>query len=93
MKIHALLGAAALLSSVTAGSASTSDIASHLRSDFFAPGKHQFYAWCASGEDRIVSQVGRSAKDAEAKLLANSADLSDCRLSWRGRIRLTRVSV
>jgi hypothetical protein len=78
--------AAALAFSAGAGMAATSDITSHQRADLYAPGKHQFYAWCADGQDRLVSQNGLSAKDAEGKLLA-SQNLASCRLAWQGRIR------
>jgi hypothetical protein len=87
MKIQALLSAAALASLITSSFASTSDIASHRRADFFAPGKHQFYAWCTSGQDRFVAQDGTSAKDAEAKLLSKQSELAGCQLSWQGRIK------
>lgn len=83
MKNPIIFAAAAVILSCTAGLAATSDISSHRRSDFYAPGKHQFYAWCADGQDRLVAQNGATAKDAEGKL---SQSLSGCRLSWQGRI-------
>jgi hypothetical protein len=83
MKTHPLALAAALLAlSASAGLAATSDVASHTRADRFAPGKHQFYAWCANGQDRLVSQDGISAEDARSKLATEG-----CRLAWQGRIR------
>jgi len=83
MKTHSVALAAALLTlSAGAGWSATSDIASHSRADRFAPGKHQFYAWCANGQDRLVAQDGDSAEDAKLKLAANG-----CRLAWQGRIR------
>ena len=87
MKIHALLSIAALMLSATAGMAATSDITSHQRADFYAPGKHQFYAWCTGGADRLVAQDGISAKDAEAKLSEKMTAQAGCRLSWQGRIK------
>jgi len=83
MKKQLICAAAALLLSAGAGMAATSDIVSHKRADFFAPGKHQFYAWCADGQDRLISQNGVSAKDAEAKLAEKAGA---CRLVWQGRI-------
>jgi hypothetical protein len=63
--------------------AATSNITSTHRADFYAAGKHQFYAWCADGQDRIVRQDGVSAPDAGSKLAQKTAG---CRLSWQGRI-------
>jgi hypothetical protein len=87
MKKPIITAVAALLLSGTAGIAATSDIAGHQRADFYAPGKHQFYAWCADGQDRLVAQSGVSAKDAEAKLMTSQKVATSCRLSWQGRIR------
>ena len=63
--------------------AATSNITSTRRADFYAAGKHQFYAWCADGQDRILRQDGVSAPDAGSKLTQKAAG---CRLSWQGRI-------
>ena len=83
MKTHSVALAAALLAlSAGAGSAATSDIASHNRADRFAPGKHQFYAWCADGQDRLIAQDGNSAEEARARLATEG-----CRLAWQGLIR------
>jgi hypothetical protein len=86
MKNQILCATAALILSAGAAMATTSDIASHRRTDFYAPGKHQFYAWCADGQDRLVSENGISASDAEAKLAASQKVASSCRLAWQGRI-------
>ena len=87
MKKPILYAVAALIFTGQAGIAATSDIASRRRTDFYAPGKHQFYAWCADGQDRLVAQSGDSAKDAEGKLLASQKVAGSCRLAWQGRIR------
>jgi len=79
--IWACLAGSALL--VTPSIAATSNITSTHRADFYAAGKHQFYAWCADGQDRIVRQDGISAPDAGSKLAQKTAG---CRLSWQGRI-------
>jgi len=84
MKIRIVLSTAALLLSTGVAMADISDIASHRRTDFYAPGKHQFYAWCSNGQDRRVAQSGDSARDAEAKLPQTVA--GSCRLAWQGRI-------
>lgn len=90
MKIRTIRSTAALALSIcfSAGAAMavTSDISSHSRTDFYAPGKHQFYAWCSNGQDRRVAQTGESARDAEARLLASQSVAASCRLAWQGRI-------
>ena len=87
MKIRIVCSAAALVLSIGAATAATSDIASHRRADFYAPGKHQFYAWCSNGQDRRVAQTGESASDAQARLVASQKVASTCSLSWQGRLR------
>ena len=86
MKIRIVLSTAALVLSTTVAMADISDIATHRRTDFYAPGKHQFYAWCSNGQDRRVAQTGDSASDAEARLLASQTVAQSCRLVWQGRI-------
>ena len=86
MKKQIIFSATALIFSTGVGMAATSDIASHQRADFYAPGKHQFYAWCADGQDRLVAQSGFSARDAETKLFASQKVANACRLAWQGRI-------
>ena len=82
MKTALILTLSAVLLSSSA-MAATSNFASSRRADFYAAGKHQFYAWCANGQDRIIRQDGVSAPDAEIKSAAAAAG---CRLSWQGRI-------
>lgn len=79
--ILACLAASALLTAPAI--AATSNITSTHRAHYYAAGKHQFYAWCADGQDRIVRQDGVSAPDAGSKLAQKTAG---CRLSWQGRI-------
>jgi len=82
MKLQAVLGAVLALSA-TAAFAATSDITSMRRADFTQAGTHQFYAWCADGQDRVLRQQGASARDARTRL---QAGYSGCRLTWQGRI-------
>jgi hypothetical protein len=84
---HVVLGFLALTMLATAGFASTSNIVFNRRSDFFAQGRHEFYLWCANGQDRITYQDGVSAKDARTKL-SRKADLAGCQAVWQGRIAL-----
>ena len=89
MKIHHVAAAAAGLAVLaTAALASQSNITSSRRADFYAPGRHQFYVWCADGKDRIAYQAGASGEDAVAKLRLSEtqADQSGCRPVWQGRI-------
>ena len=90
MKTHRILaGAAGFALLATASVAATSNITSSHRADFYAPGKHQFYVWCATGQDRIAYQDGDSAMDAQSKLAAsaNAAISAGCQLVWQGRIK------
>lgn len=58
------------------------------RNDFFAPGKHQFYVWCANGDDYMATETGKNAEDAQMKLYdANkAAGKSTCWPVWQGRL-------
>jgi len=51
-----------------AGVAVADNLASSKQADFFAPGKHRFYVWCANGTDYTTIERGRSAEDAQMKL-------------------------
>lgn len=82
MKMQVVLGAVLALSA-TAALAATSDITSSRRADLTQAGTHQFYAWCADGQDRVLRQEGASARDARTRL---QADHAGCRLTWQGRI-------
>jgi hypothetical protein len=71
-----------------AGVAVAANLGSSKQTDFFAPGKHQFYVWCATGSDYTAAQTGRSAEDAQMKLYnaAKAAGHSACWPVWQGRI-------
>jgi hypothetical protein len=90
MKMYQVLaGIAGLAMFATAGVAAPSNFASSRRIDFYLPGKHQFYVWCATGQDRIAYQDGASATDAKAKLLITekSSGMAGCRPAWQARIK------
>ncbi|MGA7673850.1 MAG: hypothetical protein WCA78_02255 [Rhizomicrobium sp.] len=70
---------------VAAGVAAADNYASSKQSDFFAPGKHQFYVWCAGGKDYMATQQGKSAVDAQTKLY-DSVKTSACWPVWQGRV-------
>lgn len=90
MKIqHLLAGIAGSALFATACMAATSNITSSHRTDYYASGKHQFYVWCATGNDRIAFQDGATAMDAQAKLAQSgvAAAQGGCQLTWQGRIK------
>ncbi|MDE2182651.1 MAG: hypothetical protein KGJ78_06475 [Alphaproteobacteria bacterium] len=64
------------------------NLASSKQTDFFAPGRHQFYVWCAGGADYTAVQKGRSAEDAQMKLYnaVKAAGHATCWPVWQGRI-------
>jgi hypothetical protein len=47
---HVLIAVAGIAMLATAGMAATSNVRSSRRTDFHAPGKHQFYVWCTTGQ-------------------------------------------
>ena len=70
---------------VAAGVAVADSYASTKQTDFFSPGKHQFYVWCAGGKDYTAIQKGGSAEDAQMKLY-NSIKGAACWPVWQGRV-------
>ena len=73
---------------VAAGVAVADNYASTKQTDFFAPGRHQFYVWCAGGKDYTATQNGKSAEDAQLKLYnaVKSIGRSACWPVWQGRV-------
>ena len=73
---------------VAAGVAVADNLASAKPTDFFAPGKHQFYVWCAKGSDYTAVESGASAEDAQMKLYdaIKAAGHSACWPVWQGKI-------
>jgi hypothetical protein len=73
---------------VAAGVAAANNYASSKQTDFFAPGKHQFYVWCAAGNDYTATQNGKSAEDAQMKLYnaVKAVGRSACWPVWQGRV-------
>ncbi|MDE1938189.1 MAG: hypothetical protein KGI68_04140 [Alphaproteobacteria bacterium] len=71
-----------------AGVAVADSYASNKQVDFFAPGKHQFYVWCASGKDFTTVEKGKSAEDAQMKLYnaVKAEGRSACWPVWQGRV-------
>ena len=73
---------------VAAGVAVADNYASTKQTDFFAPGKHQFYVWCAGGNDYTATQKGKSAEDAQMRLYnaVKAVGRSACWPVWQGRV-------
>jgi len=71
-----------------AGVAVAATFTSSARSDFFAAGKHQFYVWCAGGQDYMATADGANAEDAQMKLydFAKAHGRSTCWPIWQGRV-------
>ncbi|MFL5237649.1 MAG: hypothetical protein ACJ8EL_08600 [Rhizomicrobium sp.] len=71
-----------------AGAAVASNFAASRQSDFFAPGEHQFYVWCAGSSDYVATANGENAEDAQMKLYnANKAHgRTTCWPVWQGRV-------
>ena len=71
-----------------AGVAVAANFSSSKQSDFFSPGKHQFYVWCAGGVDYMAMQNGDSAEDAQMRLYnaAKAHGKTSCWPVWQGRV-------
>jgi hypothetical protein len=71
-----------------AGVAVAATFTSSKQADFFAPGKHQFYVWCAGGTDYTAVESGSSAEDAQMMLYnsAKAAGKAACWPVWQGRV-------
>jgi heme exporter protein D len=65
-----------------------SNFATSRQSDFFAPGKHQFYVWCTGSSDYVATAAGKNAEDAQMRLYnANKAHgRATCWPVWQGRV-------
>ena len=88
MKITSILGAAVAALIVAAGMALAGNFSSNHNGDFFAPGTHQFYVWCAGAADYTATQSGSSATDAQMRLYEKSKKEGKptCWPVWQGRI-------
>jgi hypothetical protein len=71
-----------------AGVAVADNLYSTKQSDFFAPGKHQFYVWCSAGSDFTAIERGSSAEDAQMKLYngVKAKGRPACWPVWQGKI-------
>lgn len=71
-----------------AGVAVAANFTSSGQSDFFSPGKHQFYVWCAGSSDYMATEAGSNAEDAQIKLYnaTKAHGKSTCWPVWQGRV-------
>ena len=89
MTTKRILGAAvAGVIVAVAGVAVAANFSSSARTDFYAPGKHQFYVWCGNGNDHLAYERGTSGQDALNKLsdAENASGNAHCRPVWQGRV-------
>lgn len=71
-----------------AGVAVAGNLSSNKQTDFFAPGKHQFYVWCNNGADYTAVERGLSAEDAQLKLYnkVKAKGTPACWPVWQGKV-------
>jgi hypothetical protein len=71
-----------------AGVAVAANFTSSKQADFYAPGTHQFYVWCAGGTDYMAVKTGVSAEDAQMRLYNDNkrAGKTTCWPVWQGRV-------
>lgn len=88
MKITSIVGAAVAGLIVAAGVALAGNFASNHNGDYFAPGTHQFYVWCAGAQDYVATESGNSATDAQTRLYEKNkrAGKASCWPVWQGRV-------
>ena len=85
---YILAGIAVFIGLAVAGVAVAANLTSSQHSDFYSPGRHQFYVWCAAGADSTAWQIGANAEDAQARLYAaeKAGGHANCWPVWQGRI-------
>ena len=71
-----------------AGVAVADNLSSAKQADFFAPGKHRFYVWCAKGSNYTTTEHGASAEDAQMRLYngVKAQGHTACWPFWHGKI-------
>jgi hypothetical protein len=86
--IRICLGLLAFAALAAAGVAVAANLTSSRNSDFYSPGKHQFYVWCAGGGSSTAYQDGQSADDAQNKLYAaqKASGKATCWPMWQGKV-------
>jgi len=88
MKWRILAAAAGGVIFAAAGVAAAGNFASSADTDFFTPGHHQFYVWCAGSSDHMAVASGSDAEDAQMRLYESlkAGGHSTCWPVWQGRL-------
>jgi len=86
--IRICLGLIAFAALAAAGVAVAAGLTSSRNSDFYSPGTHQFYVWCAGGKSGTAYQDGATADDAQTRLYAKqkAEGKSTCWPMWQGKV-------
>ena len=72
--VRICLGLIAFVALGIAGVAVASNLTSSRHSDFFSPGKHQFYVWCSGQSDYVATAKGNNAEEARVHQLSHPGD-------------------
>ena len=86
--VRLCFGLLAFAALAAAGVAVAANLTSSRNSDFYSPGTHQFYLWCATAKGVTAYQDGATADDAQNKLYAaqKAAGKSTCWPMWQGKV-------
>jgi hypothetical protein len=76
------------IGATAAGVAVAGNLTSSKETDYFAPGKHQFYVWCQGGGDYTAVERGSSAEDAQIRLYrgVKTRGHATCWPVWQGKL-------
>lgn len=72
-----------------AGVAAAGNFSSSAHNDYFSPGVHQFYVWCAGSANYMTTESGQDAADAQLHLYGavKASGHTNCWPVWQGRER------
>lgn len=84
-----VVAAAGALMFAGAGIAAAGNFSSSAHSDYFSPGEHQFYVWCAGSGDVTATETGSNAADAQLRLYdaMKARGRTNCWPLWQGRLK------
>ncbi|MDE2467151.1 MAG: hypothetical protein KGO02_26075 [Alphaproteobacteria bacterium] len=83
-----MVAAVAGVLAAVAGIAVAETMSASDRNDYDAPGRHQFYVWCANGKNYAASEQGANAEAAQMKLYdaLKAEGRVACWPVWQGRL-------